>query len=86
MPRLTQLNEGDTVAYTKKFLQSIGAYDYETGQRRAKVVGTGDDAFPTSKPGEFLRIQWSDEEEASLIRRENVCRVTKAAGILDPTV
>lgn len=84
--KLKKLEVGDTVAYTKKFLQSIGAYDLDTGRRRAKVLGTGDEAFPLAKPGEFLRIQWSDEEEASLIRRENVCRVTKAAGILDPTV
>lgn len=82
--KLTKLEVGDVVAYTGKFMRSIGAMDLETSRRRAKVVSIADVGM--GKPGEFAKIQWNDEDEPHLIRRENVCRVTKAAGVLDHTV
>ena len=54
---------GDRVAYSKKWLQSVGAYDYDTASLRGTVLGVAG-VFRT---GYVLEIKWDGEEKSSRV-------------------
>ena len=74
-PRTDSLQVGDRVAYTKAFLQSIGAY---TGDMpHAKGVIT--DLKRLSEETTLAEITWDRPELPSRVNVKNLCRVGSRA-------
>jgi len=72
---------GDTVAYTRLFLQSIADRSRASHQRRGTVLGPADTAAewghlaaPIDASTWLIEVQWS-EGSISRINPANVCRI-----------
>ena len=63
-PTRTPVQVGDRVGYTAKFLKSIQG-DYHTSMRRATVLADCPDLG-----AEYVRVQWEDQDEPSVTRRD----------------
>ena len=71
------MQAGQTIAYSRRFLKSIGG-DYDTAQRRGRFLGYPE-PWAGAKAQEYAMVQWDDMLEPSTVRSDNICGLTSVA-------
>lgn len=79
-----KFNVGDRVAYTKQFLQSIGAYTGELPRMRGTVLEIMELRGGENKA--VLTVKADCWDDPVRILSCNLCRITKEGVILDYTI
>jgi hypothetical protein len=72
---LDQLTVGDIVAYSKAFLQSIGAYTGDMPQAKGKLTGL----VPVGRELILAEVSWDRAELPSRVNIKSLCRVGSRA-------
>ena len=70
-----ELNVGDAVAYSRAFLQSIGAYTGDMPRAKGKVTGL----VPVGRELVLAEVTWDRAELPPRVNVRNLCRVGSRA-------
>ena len=70
-----ELKVGDAVAYSRAFLQSIGAYTGDLPRAKGKVTGL----VPVGRELMLAEVAWDRAELPARVNVKNLCRVGSRA-------
>ena len=70
-----ELQVGDAVAYSRAFLQSIGAYTGDLPRAKGKVTGL----VPVGRELVLAEVTWDRAELPARVNVKNLCRVGSRA-------
>ena len=70
-----ELNVGDAVAYSRAFLQSIGAYTSDMPRAKGKVTGQ----VPVGRELVLAEVTWDRADLPARVNVKNLCRVGSRA-------
>jgi hypothetical protein len=72
---------GDKVAYSRSFMQSIGAYSGEIPAMRGIVQGLY--KAPRGSKRKFVYVLWEGDDEQKLVAEGALTKITTKQGIID---